>query len=148
MHHIVTLRTQALLLRTDTEAQLCSQILLTVCLVDGGRRAPNSEAFGYGESHHTDHELIRSRLGEAFVETVWALGVQWEPDSADGSDDQWRDERLQHAEKYRALLQMTKALIASGVIGQDLAKERLDADFWSSLERFHRQGCLPESASV
>ncbi|KAJ2826678.1 THO2 plays a role in transcriptional elongation [Coemansia sp. 'formosensis'] len=149
MHPIFTLRTQALLLRTHTEIQLCPQILHVACLVDGSRSAPDPEAFGYGVSQwiehcvkavkNTDqvsnggHDMIRSRLEEAFVETVWALGVQWEPDTADGSDDRWGDEQLQHAEQYKALLQMTKALIASSVIGEDLAKERLDAGFLEQL---------------
>ncbi|KAJ2757338.1 THO2 plays a role in transcriptional elongation [Coemansia pectinata] len=146
-------RTQALLLRTGTEAQLCSQILRAVCAVDSNGRAPDSDKFGHGISQwiehcvkaikntnhaseggaHTDHDLVRSRLAAALVETVWVLGVEWEPDTADGSDERWRDEQLQHAEQNKALLQMTKALIASGVISPDLAKERLDADFLEQL---------------
>ncbi|KAJ2491954.1 THO2 plays a role in transcriptional elongation [Coemansia sp. RSA 2050] len=144
--------TQALLLRTGTEAQLCSQILQSVCTVDGNRRAPDPEAFGRGvsrwiehcvkaientnhssEGGYTDHSLLRSRLAAAFVETVWTLGVEWEPDTADGGDDRWRDEQLQHVEQSKVLLQMTKALIANGVISQDLANERLDPDFLEQL---------------
>ncbi|KAJ2053972.1 THO2 plays a role in transcriptional elongation, partial [Coemansia sp. S2] len=145
--------TQALLLRTGTEAQLCSQILRAACTVDGNGRAPDPETFGCGVSQwiehcvnaikntnhasegggHTDHDLVRSRLAAALVETVWVLGVEWEPDTADDSDGRWRDEQLQHAEQNKALLRMTKALIASGVISPDLAKERLDADFLEQL---------------
>ncbi|KAJ2879370.1 THO2 plays a role in transcriptional elongation, partial [Coemansia aciculifera] len=90
---------------------------------------------------HTDHVLLRSRLEEAFVETVWVLGVEWEPDTADGSDGRWRDEQLQHAEQSKVLLQMTKALISSGVISQDLAKERLDPDFLEQL------GAIPSTGA-
>ncbi|KAJ1670636.1 THO2 plays a role in transcriptional elongation, partial [Coemansia sp. RSA 25] len=152
--------TQALLLGSDTEAQLCSQILQAVCAVDSSRRVPDSETFGRGVSQwiehcvkaikntdhasgggHADHGLIRSRLATAFVETVWTLGVEWEPDTADGSDDRWRDEQLQHTEQSKMLLQVTKALLASGVISQDLAKERLDADFLEQL------GTIPSAAA-
>ncbi|KAJ2417316.1 THO2 plays a role in transcriptional elongation [Coemansia sp. RSA 2530] len=144
--------TQALLVRTGAEVQLCSQILLSICTVDSNRRAPDSEAFGLGvsqwiehcvkaientnhssEGGHTDHDLLRSRLAAAFAETVWTLGVEWEPDTADGSDGRWRDEQLQHVEQSKVLLQMTKALIANGVISQDLANERLDPDFLEQL---------------
>ncbi|KAJ2747408.1 THO2 plays a role in transcriptional elongation [Coemansia sp. BCRC 34301] len=152
--------TQALLLGSDTEAQLCSQILQAACAVDNSRRVPDPETFGRGVAQwiehcvkaientdhasgggHADHALLRSRLAAGFVETVWALGVEWEPDTADGSDERWRGEQLQHAEQSKLLLLMTKALIASGVIGQDLAKERLDADFLEQL------GTIPSAAA-
>ncbi|KAJ2679208.1 THO2 plays a role in transcriptional elongation [Coemansia spiralis] len=139
-------RTQTLLLDTAHESQICSQILRAVCTVDVSRSSLDPDTFGNNVSQWVNHcdmiiknsegateqlhgkEDIRSRIALAFTEAIWALGTEWELDSAVESDERWSSEQLRYMEQTRVLVQTTKSLISSGVIDQDLAKERLDPD--------------------
>ncbi|KAJ2454397.1 THO2 plays a role in transcriptional elongation [Coemansia sp. RSA 2336] len=83
---------------------------------------------GAAERYGSSDEL-RMRVSTALTETIWALNIEWEPDTADDNDQRWDSDRLERLERSRQLVEMAKCLVSAGVISLDLAKERLDADF-------------------
>ncbi|KAJ1861851.1 THO2 plays a role in transcriptional elongation [Coemansia sp. RSA 2703] len=132
----------------NSEAQICSQLLQSLCSVDAGHEAVDPRAFGESVARWVDlcdaaarnaadgstepkdpNSTVRLRIEAAFLETIWVLCILWEPDTINGDDTRWKDEQLQNLEQSRRLLQFTKALIDSGVISKDMAKVRLDPDF-------------------
>ncbi|KAJ1720070.1 THO2 plays a role in transcriptional elongation [Coemansia erecta] len=132
----------------NSEAQICSQLLQSLCSVDTGHEAVDPRAFGDSVARWVDlcdaaaknatdqsaepidlTSTVRMRIEAAFLETIWVLCILWEPDTTNGDDTRWKDEQLRHLEQSRRLLQFTKALINSGVISKDTAKVRLDPDF-------------------
>ncbi|KAJ2118765.1 THO2 plays a role in transcriptional elongation, partial [Coemansia sp. RSA 720] len=137
----------ALLSKTDSEAALCSQLLRFVCSASDLGGSIDAEAFGQGVAQWVGHcietventegatqqygdsETINIRISTALTETIWALSIEWEPDTAEESDERWDDEKLCRLERNRQLIAITKGLLSADVISQDLAKERLDADF-------------------
>ncbi|KAJ2350760.1 THO2 plays a role in transcriptional elongation, partial [Coemansia sp. RSA 2618] len=150
--------TQALLSSTGSEAGLCSQLLRVACAASDVSGAIDVAAFGLGVAQWVEHcietventegateqygdcDAICRRISTALTEAIWALGIEWEPDTADDGDERWDDEKLERLEQNRQLVAVAKELMSAGVIGQDLAKERLDADFLEQI------GTIPSAA--
>ncbi|KAJ2079062.1 THO2 plays a role in transcriptional elongation [Coemansia sp. RSA 988] len=140
-------RTQVLLSNPGCEAGLCAELLHAVCAVDSSRGTLDADSFGIGMLHWIQHcaeavgntegaakiygdsAAVHALISTALTETIWVLNIEWEPDIASGDDHRWESERLGHLKQSRVLVAIAKGLISSGVIDQDLAKERLDADF-------------------
>ncbi|KAJ2888804.1 THO2 plays a role in transcriptional elongation, partial [Coemansia asiatica] len=72
---------------------------------------------------------VQTHIATALVETIWILCIEWEPDTTEDDDDRWKEEQVNHLEQTKRLVQLTRALLAQGVISHDIAKERLDPDF-------------------
>ncbi|KAJ2690945.1 THO2 plays a role in transcriptional elongation, partial [Coemansia spiralis] len=150
---------QAFLASTDGGAGLCVQLLRAACVAGDGGSVLDIEEFGRSASDwvercvetvkttegtdavHGSSDAIRTRLSAALVETIWALSIEWEPDTADDDSDRWDEERVRHLEQSKSLVSVARALVDAGVVDSDLAKERLDADFLEQI------GAIP-SATV
>ncbi|KAJ2317358.1 THO2 plays a role in transcriptional elongation, partial [Coemansia sp. RSA 2704] len=151
--------TQALLSDADNDAALCAQLLRTACTVSDISGIMDAGAFGQGVAQWVEHciatventegaaeqygdsDAIRARIATALTETIWTLCIEWEPDAADDGDTRWDDERLVRLEQSKQLAVVAKALLSTGVISVDLAKERLDADFLEQI------GTIPSAAT-
>ncbi|KAJ2771355.1 THO2 plays a role in transcriptional elongation, partial [Coemansia nantahalensis] len=149
---------QAFLTSADGGAGLCAQLLRAACAAGDGSGTLNVEGFGRCASDWVERcvetventeatglvrgssDPIRTRVSAALVETIWALNIEWEPDTADDSS-RWDEERLRHLEQSKSLVSVAKALVDAGVVDSDVAKERLDADFLEQI------GAIP-SATV
>ncbi|KAJ2540526.1 hypothetical protein IWW35_005880 [Coemansia sp. RSA 1878] len=126
--------TQALLSKTDSEAALCSQLLRFVCSASDLGSSIDAEAFGQGVAQWVGHcietventegatqqygdsETINIRISTALTETIWALSIEWEPDTAEESDEHWDDEKLGRLERNSRLIAITKGLLSADVI--------------------------------
>ncbi|KAJ2726703.1 THO2 plays a role in transcriptional elongation [Coemansia sp. Benny D115] len=132
----------------DIESRLCSQLLQGLCTIDDGLGAIDSKVFGQNVARWIEYCIaatknsnndpsaetqIRARIEEAFIETIWTLSVEWEPESADLDDIRWKAEVQKSTEQRKQLLQITSSLLANQVVTQDVAKERLDPEFLEKL---------------
>ncbi|KAJ2674754.1 THO2 plays a role in transcriptional elongation [Coemansia sp. RSA 1085] len=135
--------TQTFLSNPSCATAICAQLLHTVCTDSGA----DANVFSMGVAQWAEHCLetvantegaaerygnsdeLRMRVSTALAETIWALNIEWEPDTADDNDQRWDSDRLERLERSRQLIEVAKCLVSAQVISLDLAKERLDADF-------------------
>ncbi|KAJ1733868.1 THO2 plays a role in transcriptional elongation, partial [Coemansia biformis] len=150
---------QAFLASADSGAGICSQLLRAACAASDGCGVLDAEEFGRNASGWVEccietventegaaamygsSNAIRARISAALVESIWALGIEWEPEASGDDSQRWSEEQLQHMEQTKSLASATKGLIGSGVVDSDIAKERLDAHFLEQI------GAIP-SATV
>lgn len=99
----------------DIDTSLCSQLLYLACDTPTDT-AINPESFSQGLKECAANT---SSLSEHLVEAIWSLSIEWE-----NSNDQ----------KFERLAQISKSLVSTGVIDQQLATERLESDFLERIE--------------
>ncbi|KAJ2426669.1 hypothetical protein IWW41_004045, partial [Coemansia sp. RSA 2522] len=113
------------------EAALCSQLLRFVCSASDLGSSIDAEAFAQGVAQWVGHcietventegatqqygdsETINIRISTALTETIWALSIEWEPDTAEESDERWDDEKLGRLERNSRLIAITKGLLSA-----------------------------------
>ncbi|KAJ1955071.1 THO2 plays a role in transcriptional elongation, partial [Linderina pennispora] len=123
------------------EAVLCTQLLIAACTKTDSHGFPDASTFAQGVSqwvsHHTDTlrnttndddaEHARRRLSEALADTVWALGVEWAPDTHETNTEieaWWRTQQMRVLEQSNQLTMVAKALLAKKLVTNTSALQR------------------------
>ncbi|KAI8318715.1 hypothetical protein GQ54DRAFT_266557, partial [Martensiomyces pterosporus] len=154
--------TQALLLDSDHEASLCSQLLRLACTAKN-QAFPDPDLFSQGVASWINHcvetlknsdttqaafgntEETRQRVSAAFTEAIWTLSIEWEPDTDETIDEEnsswWKEQQLKILEQSKQLVLVAKSLIQASVVSLGLAKERLDSDMLEQI------GAIPSATA-